>query len=115
MFLIFCMNRGRKCVEEPDVKLSMSATCRDPSLLEISNHLWPKNIIVTKKLVRNFQKNSLEPILFERLNSIRLSQPKHLVTSFVGFSAYRQSFVSLPNLLSFIVTKYITALGKYLP
>ena len=38
-----------------------------------------------KELVRKFNNNWLEPVLFERLDSIRLSHSKYLVTSFIDF------------------------------
>ena len=47
-------------------KNSVTAKQRNASLYNIINHLRPKNTIVTKELIRNFQINFLEPALFER-------------------------------------------------
>ena len=57
----------------------------------------PEKFVIMKELVTNFNKNLLEPVLFERLDSIRISCSKYLVTSIIDFSVYRQSFASLLN------------------
>ena len=48
-----------------------------------NNHLRPENTVSTKELVRKSNNESLELILFERLDSIGLSCLKYLVTSFI--------------------------------
>ena len=49
----------------------------------INDHLRPKSTVLTKELVRKLNNNSLEPVFFERLDSIWLSHSKYLVTSFI--------------------------------
>ena len=71
----------------------------------MSNQLRPENTMIMKELVRKFDNNSLEPLLFERLDSIRLSYSKYLVTAFIEFFIYRQVFASFSELLLIIVTK----------
>ena len=54
---------------------------------------------MTKEIINRFQSNVLDPVLFERLDLIKLSRSKYFVTNFVDFSVYRQSFASLLNVL----------------
>ena len=42
-----------------------------------------------------FQNNSLEPVVFKRLDSIKLSISACSVTRFVAFSVYQHAFASL--------------------
>ena len=70
-------NTGSKNMEVPDVKISLTAKWGDPWMLDINNQL------------------RLEPVLFERLDSIRLWWSSCLVTSFAEFSGYMQPFASL--------------------
>ena len=49
---------------------------RQPLIAIHNNHLRPEDDVVTEGLIRNFQNNSLEPVLFERLDSIILSKFK---------------------------------------
>ena len=65
------------------------------SVKTVSDHLRPENTVITKELVRKLKINSLEPVLFERLDFIKLSCLKYLVTSFIDFSVCRKSFTSL--------------------
>ena len=82
-------------MEASDVQSYMTAKQSDPSLLDISGYLRPKNTVGMKNLITNFQNNSLEPVTFERLDSIRLSWSKYLMTSFVDMTVYMQSSASL--------------------
>ena len=75
------------------VKFSLTSKRTNSSLININDHLKAENTGITKDLVRKFN-NMLEPLLLERIDSIRLSTSKYLVTSFVDFSIYRQSFAS---------------------
>ena len=54
--------------------------------------------------------NSLEPVLIKRLDLIRFEDLKYLVTSFIDFSVYRQSFTSLLVYYHFLLQNidYIT-------
>ena len=61
----------------------------------INYHLIPGNTITTKEFVRKLNNNSLELVLFERLDFITLAQSKDLLTCFVDFFTYIQSFASL--------------------
>ena len=51
-------------------------------------------MIVTKESINQFQNNSLERVLFEKLDTIRLSQSKYLIMSFLDFSVHEQPFLS---------------------
>ena len=64
-----------------EVKISVTSVRRDYSFK-------PQNTVITKALIRKLNNKSLEPLLFERLHSIKLSISKYLVTSFVDFSIY---------------------------
>ena len=68
----FKRTRGESA-QVPAIKIAVITKHEDPSLLGINKHLKPKNTNVTKELINNFQNNSLEPVLFERLDSIRIS------------------------------------------
>ena len=47
---------------------------RERSLLSTMNdHLRPENTVIAKELGSNLKNNSLEPMLFKRVDSIRLS------------------------------------------
>ena len=46
---------------------------------------------MTIKIINRFQNNSLGPVIFERLVSIKLSKSKYTVTGFGDFSVCRQS------------------------
>ena len=84
-----------KGTEVPAVKISMTMKLWDPSSLDINDHLKFKNTVITKELINNFQNNLLEPVLFERIELIRLSRSQYLVTSFVDFAVYKGSFAGL--------------------
>ena len=59
-----------------DVKISVNT---------INHYLRPENIVSTKELVRKLNNNLLEPVLVEKVGSIRLSHLKYLVTSVINF------------------------------
>ena len=65
--------------------MSVTSKEEDPSLLNLNDHLRPENRVITKESVRKFIKNSLELVPFKRLDSIRLSRSKWLVTNFLVF------------------------------
>ena len=73
------------------------------SMAMINDHLKSENTVLTRELVRKVKNNSLQPVLFKRLDSIRLSCLKYFNTLFTDFFIYRHSFTSL---LLFIITKY---------
>ena len=63
----------------------------------MNDHLKSGNIVSTRELVTKLKSISLELVLFERLDSIRLSHLKYLDISFIDFCLYRQLFTSLLN------------------
>ena len=70
------------------------------TLLLVKNHrLKSADTVIASELFNNFQNNSLEPVLFLWLNTIRLSRPKYLVTSLIDFEGYNKSFASIKSLL----------------
>ena len=64
-------------------------------MLDINEHLKPDDKLKTKEWINKFKNDSLEPVVFERLNSMRVSQSKYLLTSFIDFTMYKQSVSSL--------------------
>ena len=71
MILVCQLINEDKIMDLPKVKISVRT---DSSLIDIDDHhLRPENAVITKELVRKFNINSLEPILFEMWDAIRLS------------------------------------------
>ena len=46
----------------------------------IKDHLGDENTVITKKLVRKINNNSLKPVLFKTVSYIRFSHSRYLVT-----------------------------------
>ena len=67
------MRTRRQSINVSTVKTAAIAKQVDPSLLDINECLKSENTTVTTEFINKFQKNSLESVLFERLDSTRLS------------------------------------------
>ena len=61
-----------KNIKAPDVKITVTANREDPSIQDINEYFKSKNKIM-KELINIFKNNPLESMIFERLDSIRLS------------------------------------------
>ena len=77
-------------------------------LLDNNNHLRLENTIVTKTLTTSSEHNSLESVLFKRLNSIKISG-----NLFCRFHSLHAVFCKFIDLLSFIVAKCTRAHKKH--
>ena len=64
------LTAGDKLLDSPFIKISITF---------VNDHLNPGNTVITCELVRKLKNISLESVLFERLDSIRLLHLKYLV------------------------------------
>ena len=89
MPIITFMRTRIKSGKVPLIGIAFTTKCVHPSFLDVSEQLKPENSEVSKELINKFQNNSLEPMLFERLDSIRLCQSKYLASSFIDFVTFK--------------------------
>ena len=51
-------------MDVPEVKLSVTLKGTDFSLININDHLRPENAVIREEVVRRFNNNVLEPVLW---------------------------------------------------